>query len=109
MVVMKKLTIVLIFWYVFSVSRGVQAVNEAVRNDDAQVLAVALSSDAGFSSVKSECAETYLHKLKQLQEEKAAAGLYMHCKVLSAFSTVTLSVAVWSDQYVSLPKVKPQQ
>lgn len=56
------------------VSQGVQAVNEGVRGENTEAIIVALTSEAGFQSVKMECGQTYLDKLKHLQEEKAAAG-----------------------------------
>ena len=74
----------------FPVSRGVHAVNEAVSAGDTEALTAALTGDAGFQSVKSECGATYLEKLKQLQEEKAASGLWnvRHCPFPPGFLVV---------------------
>lgn len=56
-------------------SRGVQAINEAVKAGDAEAFSAVLASgDTGLQSAKKECAETYLEKLVALQHEKTASG-----------------------------------
>ncbi|KAL8562627.1 hypothetical protein ACOMHN_011199 [Nucella lapillus] len=56
------------------VSRGVQAVNEATAADDVEGLVGALTGEAGFQSVKTECGPTYAEQLKQLHQEKMQSG-----------------------------------
>lgn len=56
------------------VSRGVQAINEALEKEDAEALISSLLSTAAIHNIKSECGETYLQKLTELRTEKARAG-----------------------------------
>ena len=74
---------------VSTVSRGVQAVNEAIVAGDTEALIAALTGDAGFQSTKNECGATYLEKLKQLQEEKAASGLWNFSHAVCCKSTTS--------------------
>lgn len=76
---------------VSTVSRGVQAVNEAIVAGDTEALVAALTGDAGFQSSKNECGATYLEKLKQLQEEKAASGLWNFSHAVCCKSTTSWS------------------
>ncbi|XP_025077670.1 ras GTPase-activating-like protein IQGAP1 isoform X2 [Pomacea canaliculata] len=57
-----------------ALSRGVQAINEALEKEDAEALISSLLSTAAIHNIKSECGETYLQKLTELRTEKARAG-----------------------------------